>query len=84
MEHKAASVTHTLLYGFITIMPATGIAMGYFGGKGLPFFGTTFAGIKSTEETKARNGGIAKQVINLEQILFVCQEEKVFHLLPDE
>lgn len=31
-------------------------------GKGLPFFWTTIPGIKSTEETKAKNGGIAKQV----------------------
>jgi cytochrome b561 len=33
LEHQAASITHYALYGFMTIMPATGIAMGYFGGK---------------------------------------------------
>lgn len=47
---------------FINSLDLSGIAMGYFGGKGLPFFGTTFAGIQSTEETKARNGNIAKNV----------------------
>ena len=31
IEETAASATHYLLYGFMTIMPATGIAMGYFG-----------------------------------------------------
>lgn len=69
VEHKAANITHYLLYGFMTVMPATGIAMGYFGGKGLPFFGATFAGIKSTEETKARNGGIAKNSFKIHKQL---------------
>ena len=31
IEEKAAGFTHYLLYGFMTIMPASGIAMGYFG-----------------------------------------------------
>ena len=31
LEHKAAGLTHYFLYGFMTIMPASGIAMGYFG-----------------------------------------------------
>ena len=74
------------------IMPASGIAMGYYGGellvhnvknvdldstscwltkplvscytpgKGLPFFGTTFAGITKTEENKKSTGAIAGQV----------------------
>ena len=36
--------SHYALYAFMTIMPVTGIAMGYFGGKGLPFFFTTLPG----------------------------------------
>ncbi|EOD30660.1 hypothetical protein EMIHUDRAFT_423947 [Emiliania huxleyi CCMP1516] len=38
LEHLAADVSHGLLYGFMLWMPATGMAMGYFGGKGVPFF----------------------------------------------
>ena len=47
---------HYALYGFMIIMPASGIAMGYYGGKGLPFFTTTLAGAKES------NGAIAKNV----------------------
>lgn len=65
-ENVLGKVGHYALYGFMTIMPATGIAMGYYGGKGLPFFGTTFDGIKSTtEEEKKRNGGIAKRAFQI-------------------
>ena len=42
-------------YGFMASMPATGIAMGYYGGKGVPFFGLyTFPGKadKSKEDGK--------------------------------
>merc|ERR1739846_22756 len=66
LESIAAKAGHYALYGFMTVMPATGIAMGYYGGKGLPFFYTTVPGIKSTDdETKKRNGGIAKQSFKL-------------------
>ena len=45
LEHFAANVSHTALYGFMLAMPATGIAMGYYGGKGVPFYGLyTFPG----------------------------------------
>lgn len=33
-----SKLSHFLLYGFMTAMPASGIAMGYYGGKGIPFF----------------------------------------------
>jgi cytochrome b561 len=49
-------------YGFMVIMPASGITMGYYGGKGLPFFGTTIPGVVKTDENKMRTGEIAKQV----------------------
>lgn len=54
-ENQAAHAGHYFLYAFMTVMPATGIAMGYYGGKGLPFFYTTFAGAEQA------NGKIAKQ-----------------------
>ena len=38
-EQAAASFSHLALYGFMVFMPATGFAMGYYGGKGVPFFG---------------------------------------------
>jgi cytochrome b561 len=33
IEHGLASVGHFALYAFMTIMPASGIAMGYYGGE---------------------------------------------------
>ena len=44
IEQIAASASHYALYGFAIVMPVTGVMMGYFGGKGLPFFGTTLPG----------------------------------------
>ena len=55
MEHSLSQIMHYALYGFMTVMPATGIAMGYYGGKGLPFFTTTIAGAKETNGTIAKN-----------------------------
>jgi len=43
IEHLAARVSHAFLYVSLTFLPVTGILMGYFGGKGLPFFGTIVA-----------------------------------------
>jgi cytochrome b561 len=54
-EKIAGAASHIALYGFMIAMPVTGVAMGYFGGKGLPFFYTTFDGAKEA------NGDIAKQ-----------------------
>lgn len=58
-ENKAGDLSHFALYAFMTIMPATGIAMGYYGGKGLPFFFTTLDGAKTP------NGAIAKQSFSI-------------------
>lgn len=33
-ENIAGNISHYALYAFMTVMPATGIAMGYYGGKG--------------------------------------------------
>ena len=50
------------MYGFITVMPASGIAMGYFGGKGLPFFPSTFGTIPGAATP---NGAVAGQAFKL-------------------
>mmetsp|Transcript_11021 Transcript_11021/g.14526 ORF Transcript_11021/g.14526 Transcript_11021/m.14526 type:complete len:155 (-) Transcript_11021:330-794(-) len=69
IENFLGSANHYLLYGFLTIMPATGIAMGYFGGAGLPFFFTKFSGITKTEENKAKTGEIAKNAFKIHKQL---------------
>ena len=43
MKH-VATASHTAMYGMLALMPLTGVAMGYYGGKGLPFFTTTLPG----------------------------------------
>uniref|UniRef100_A0A7S2UZ64 Cytochrome b561 bacterial/Ni-hydrogenase domain-containing protein n=1 Tax=Fibrocapsa japonica TaxID=94617 RepID=A0A7S2UZ64_9STRA len=53
-EQIAAKISHNALYIWMIVMPSTGIAMGYFGGKGLPFFYTTISGASTP------NGDIAK------------------------
>ena len=57
------------MYAFMTIMPASGIAMGYYGGKGLPFFVTTLPGVVKTEENKESTGAIAKQSFGIHKQL---------------
>merc|ERR1719445_2728520 len=52
-----ADAGHIALYGFMIFMPATGIAMGYYGGKGGPFFFTK--GIEGAEGEKM-NKSLAK------------------------
>lgn len=71
IQHLAADSVHLGLYGFMTIMPATGIAMGYYGGKGLPFFFTTIPGIVKTDENKKSTGAIAKQSFSIHKTLGV-------------
>ncbi len=44
LEQLAGSAGHLGLYGFSVVMSVTGIAMGYFSGMGLPFFGTKIPG----------------------------------------
>jgi cytochrome b561 len=68
-ENVAGKLTHYFLYGFMTIMPASGIAMGYYGGKGLPFFGTTLPGVVKTDENKASTGAIAKRSFQIHKTL---------------
>ena len=63
IEGKLADVSHLVLYAFMTIMHASGIAMGYYGGKGLPFFWTTLPG------AAIPNGSIAKQSFSIHKTL---------------
>lgn len=63
LENVAGKMTHYFLYFFMTAMPATGIAMGLYGGKGLPFFGTHIAGFEKT------NGSIAKKSFQIHKQL---------------
>jgi cytochrome b561 len=76
VENMLGKAGHYLLYGFIAVMPATGIAMGYFGGAGLPFFFTKFAGIKKTEENKASTGNIAKNAFKIHKQVGVSKTRK--------
>ena len=60
----ASSASHLGLYGFMTIMPLTGIGMGMYGGKGLPFFWTTIPGFEK------KNGKLAGQVSTISIFVF--------------
>ena len=63
IETIASKVVHYGLYAFMIIMPATGVAMGYYGGKGLPFFYTTFSSpVPADDAQKKTYGDIAKNV----------------------
>lgn len=66
LENMVGKVAHYAMYGFMTVMPATGITMGLFGGKGLPFFVTTVPSLPAaTDEAKKTNGAIAKQSFSI-------------------
>eukprot|EP01025_Chloroclados_australasicus_P033663 TRINITY_DN3439_c1_g1_i1.p1 TRINITY_DN3439_c1_g1~~TRINITY_DN3439_c1_g1_i1.p1 ORF type:complete len:295 (-),score=31.16 TRINITY_DN3439_c1_g1_i1:274-1158(-) len=55
-EQYAAAAVHYGFYGLMVYMPFSGILMGYFGGKGIPFFGLTIPGAPEGY----RRGDIAK------------------------
>ena len=54
-EHMLAKIGHYSLYGFMLLMPITGVAMGVFGGKGLPFFSYTIPGLEKPVPAVAKN-----------------------------
>ena len=62
VEHLAAAAGHAAMYGFVVVMPTTGFA-GYFGGKGLPFFGYTIPGAAE------RDGKLAGRAFKLHKQL---------------
>lgn len=53
IEEKAGNASHLALYGFMVGMPASGIAMGYFSGYGIPFFWTKVNGSSSPDKKLA-------------------------------
>lgn len=58
LEVLAGQASHLALYGFMIFMPVSGMVMGYFGGKGVPFFGlATIPGAQGDDKRPA----IAKQ-----------------------
>jgi len=63
VEGAASTASHLGLYGFMTIMPLTGIGMGMYGGKGLPFFWTTIPGFEK------KNGKLAGQNFKIHKTL---------------
>lgn len=63
VQSMAASISHVALYAFMTVMPATGIAMGMYGGKGLPFFWTSIPGFEQ------KNGKLAGQSFKIHKTL---------------
>jgi cytochrome b561 len=64
-EVMAANASHLSLYGFLIFMPASGVAMGYWGGKGLPFFYTTVPGAAKAD------GEIAKVSYKYHKLIYI-------------
>jgi cytochrome b561 len=62
-EVMAGKLTHGVLYFMLLFMPMSGIAMGYFGGKGLPFFGMHIPGAEKPV------GAIAKQAFKSHKLV---------------
>jgi cytochrome b561 len=56
-----ANASHAAMYGFLILMPVTGVVMGYFGGNGLPFFTTTIPGAQG----EAKDGKLAGKAFKL-------------------
>lgn len=66
----AGKFTYYALYLFMTIMPVAGIAMGYYGGKGLLFFITTIEGaVPASNEQKDSYDAVAKRSYFIHKIL---------------
>lgn len=63
IEQLAAAAGHAAMYGFLVVMPTTGFVMGYYGGKGLPFFGYTIPGAAE------RDGKLAGRAFKLHKQL---------------
>eukprot|EP00484_Ammonia_sp_Unknown_P028453 CAMPEP_0197031716 /NCGR_PEP_ID=MMETSP1384-20130603/10636_1 /TAXON_ID=29189 /ORGANISM="Ammonia sp." /LENGTH=180 /DNA_ID=CAMNT_0042461283 /DNA_START=277 /DNA_END=819 /DNA_ORIENTATION=+ len=53
--HNAAKLSHLGLYSAMIFFPTTGVLMGYYGGKGIPFFWTKIEGAKEGNKTIAKN-----------------------------
>ena len=60
-EKYLATASHSIMYGMLVVMPVSGVMMGYYGGKGLPFFYTTVPGA-SKENTNGKLAGDAFKI----------------------
>mmetsp|Transcript_1207 Transcript_1207/g.1222 ORF Transcript_1207/g.1222 Transcript_1207/m.1222 type:complete len:213 (+) Transcript_1207:33-671(+) len=58
-EVIASKISHGLLYVFMIVMPVSGVVMGYYSGKGLPFFWQTIPGAAKPD------GDTAKQAFKI-------------------
>ncbi|EGD80354.1 hypothetical protein PTSG_10608 [Salpingoeca rosetta] len=81
-EQLAGSFSHFLMYVAMIGMPVTGITMGYFGGKGLPFYG---AHIPGTDTPNKKVAGTAFKVHKkmgqvLEYVLALHIGATIFHM----
>eukprot|EP01023_Acetabularia_acetabulum_P036999 TRINITY_DN35008_c0_g1_i1.p1 TRINITY_DN35008_c0_g1~~TRINITY_DN35008_c0_g1_i1.p1 ORF type:complete len:283 (-),score=49.60 TRINITY_DN35008_c0_g1_i1:334-1182(-) len=74
LEHFAAYLSHQTLYFLMVFMPLTGILMGYYGGKGIPFFGLTIPGAPEAK----RDGDIAKAAFKTHKLA----GQIFYYLLP--
>jgi len=88
IEHLAANVSHGAFYGLLAIMPLTGVMMGYYGGKGLPFFFTTIPGA-SKEDKNGKLAGWSWKIhkyfgVALEYLLPIHVGAVGFHALKGE
>uniref|UniRef100_A0A7S4MRW7 Cytochrome b561 bacterial/Ni-hydrogenase domain-containing protein n=1 Tax=Vannella robusta TaxID=1487602 RepID=A0A7S4MRW7_9EUKA len=54
LEKLAGNLNHYALYAGMTILPISGVTMGYFGGKGLPFFSYHIKGATETQPEIAK------------------------------
>ena len=68
LEQMAGKVSHLAMYGFVIGLPVTGVAMGMYGGKGVPFFATTITPF-SGEIGKAKDGKLAGKAYKLHKQL---------------
>ena len=55
LMRMGANASHIAMYGAMVFMPWSGVAMGYYGGKGLPFFGYTIPGAEVPDGNIAKN-----------------------------
>jgi 1,2-dihydroxy-3-keto-5-methylthiopentene dioxygenase len=56
-EKIASQISHAAMYGFLVAMPVTGVAMGYYNGRGLPFFFTTIPGKSGATKADGKTAG---------------------------
>jgi len=61
LEQLGGRLNHYALYGSLTVLPVSGVLMGYYGGKGLPFFNYHIDGASKENQKPA----VAKQAFKI-------------------